>query len=66
MGHSSIDPKSWFPTSKVAPFLMVTQETVKAYCRQGTLKAKQVGPKKVWYVLGKSILKLREQWKIDD
>ena len=66
MVHSSIEPKKWYSAAGAAPLLMVTQETVKAYCRQGTLKAKQVGPKKIWHVLGKSILKLREQWKIDD
>ena len=62
----SIDPKKWYRAPSAAPLLMVTQETVKAYCRRGTLKAKQVGPKNVWHILGKSILKLREQWRIDD
>lgn len=66
MGHPSIDPTKWYSSAEAAPLLMVTQETVKAYCRQRTLKAKQVGPKKVWHAQGKSILKLREQWKIDD
>ena len=66
MRHPSIDPKRWYTAIGAAPLLMVTQETVKAYCRQGTLKAKQVGPKKAWHVLGESILKLREHWRIDD
>jgi len=61
-----IDPKKWYSTAEAAPLLAVTSETVKGYCRQGTLRAKQVGPKKVWFVLGQSISKLRHQWRVDD
>jgi len=66
MSNQSIEAQKWYTSSKAALLLGVTGETVKKYCRNRTLEAKQVGPKKVWHALGKSISQLRASWKIDD
>ena len=42
-----------------------TEATVKDYCKRGDLKAKKVGPKKRWMILGSAIQKLRKKWAID-
>jgi hypothetical protein len=43
----------------------VTEATLKDYCKRGDLKAKKVGPKKRWMILGSAIQQLREKWAID-
>lgn len=65
-----IDPKKYYTVSKALDFLhdgdIRTAETVKRYCRNGNLKGKRIGPKKVWHVLGSSIIALRKSWGLDE
>ena len=60
-------PGDWYTAREVAELLEgeVTEATVKDYCKRGDLKAKKVGPKKRWMVLGSSIQQLRKNWAID-
>lgn len=59
------DPKTRYSARDAAAFLNVTSETVKKYCRDGTIKGTQVGPKKQWMVLGSEIKRLRKEWNLD-
>jgi hypothetical protein len=59
-------PGDWYTAREAAELLgEVTEATVKGYCKRGDLKAKKVGPKKRWMVLGSSIQQLRKNWAID-
>jgi hypothetical protein len=59
-----INLKKEYTPVEAVELLGVTVETIKAYCRNGTLKhAYQVGPRKEWRVRGGGIKKLRDQWK---
>jgi hypothetical protein len=60
-------PKNWYTARETAHLLRdeVTEATVKEYCKDGQLKAKKVGPKKRWMVLGSSIRELRRKWGLD-
>jgi hypothetical protein len=60
-------PDSWYTAREAAELLggEVTEATVKDYCKRGDLKAKKVGPKKRWMILGSAIQKLRKKWAID-
>jgi hypothetical protein len=60
-------PGDWYIAREAAELLRgeVTEATVKDYCKHGKLKAKKVGPKKRWMVLGSSIQQLRKNWAID-
>ncbi len=61
-----LDPSVWYTARQAAGFLGVTEATVKGYCRNETLSAKQVGPKRQWKIKGTDIQKLREQWRLED
>jgi excisionase family DNA binding protein len=63
MAH--IDPKRNYTTREAADLLQVTQETVKAYCRNEKLKGRKVGPKKQWMVPGAEIKRLQKDWNYD-
>jgi hypothetical protein len=60
-------PDDWYTARQAAELLggEVTEATVKDYCKRGDLKAKKVGPKKRWMVLGSSIQQLRAKWEMD-
>ena len=69
-----IDPKTYYTVPQTVAFLreggVGTPETVKRYCRKGRdgkarLIGKQIGPKKIWLVLGSSIMALRGSWGLD-
>jgi hypothetical protein len=60
-----IDAGKKYTAREAAGLLDSTEETIKKYCRSGTLQGKQVGPKKRWYILGSAILKLRKAWNLD-
>ena len=57
----------WYTAREAAELLKgeVTEATVKEYCKRGELKAKKVGPRRRWMILGSSIEQLREKWAID-
>lgn len=59
-----IDDKE-YTVKEVAEFLKVTLQTVSNYLRKGELKGQKKGPKKKWFVLGRDINKLRQQWNYD-
>jgi hypothetical protein len=64
-----IGPKEYYTIFQTANFLrdgVKTAETVKRYCRTGKLKGKKTGPKRVWHVLGSSIIALRKDWELDE
>jgi excisionase family DNA binding protein len=61
----SIKSKKQYTTREAADLLQVTPETVKAYCRNGKLKGRQVGPKKQWMVPVEEIKKLQKEWNLD-
>lgn len=61
-----LDLSTWYTARQAAGFLGVTEATVKGYCRNETLNAKQVGPKSQWQIKGSDIQKLREQWRLED
>jgi hypothetical protein len=60
-------PKDWYTAREAVHLLRdeVTEATVKEYCKRGELKAKRVGPKKRWMILGSSIRELRRKWGLD-
>jgi hypothetical protein len=60
-------PKDWYNAREAARLLRdeVNEATVKEYCRRGKLKAKKVGPKKRWMILGSSIQELLRKWGLD-
>ena len=60
-------PDGWYAVRDAAEFLKgeMTEATLKVYCKRGDLKAKKVGPKKRWMILGSAIQQLREKWAID-
>ena len=62
-----IDPKGWYTARETAELLdgEVTEATVKEYCKRGSVKAKKVGPRRRWEILGKSIQDLRRKWKME-
>jgi excisionase family DNA binding protein len=62
---ATTDPKKKYTPREAADLLGVTPDTVKAYCRNGKLKARQVGPKKQWMVTGAEIKRLQKEWNID-
>jgi len=62
----NIDPKKMYSAREAADFLKVNEETVKIYCRRKQLTAKQLGPRKKWYVKGAMILKQRAEWGVDE
>jgi Helix-turn-helix domain len=63
----SVGSKNWYTAREASTVLRgeVTEATIKEYCKRGELKAKKVGPKKRWMILGSSIDELRRKWKID-
>jgi Helix-turn-helix domain len=61
-----IDASKWYTAREAASHLGVTEESVKKYCRTGTLAGKQKGPKKRWHVLGTAIMKKRKEWGLDE
>jgi hypothetical protein len=61
----SVGSKDWYTAREASDFLAVTEATIKEYCKRGELKAKKVGPKKRWMILGSSIEELRRKWKFD-
>ena len=67
-GYSSnvkIEKDEMYSARKAADLLEVTAETVKKYCRNGKIKGKRRGPKKIWHVQGSEIIKLRKAWGLD-
>ena len=60
-----IDRKKSYSARDAAELLEVTPDTVKAYCRDGKVKGRQVGPKKQWMVPGGEIKRLRKEWNLD-
>lgn len=59
-----INPKKEYTPLEAARLLGVAVETIKAYCRNGTLKgAYRVGPRNEWRARGSTIKKLRDTWK---
>ena len=61
-----IDPNEHYPLKETAEFLKVSEATVAKYLRESVLEGKQIGPKKRWHALGRSILKLRKEWGYED
>ena len=61
-----IDADKWYSSRQAAAQLGVTEETIKRYCREGSLEAKQVGPRKRWHVHGRAILMKRKEWRLDE
>jgi hypothetical protein len=66
----TLNSETWYTTREATDLLgnAVTEPTVKPtvkeYCKSGRLKAKKVGPKKRWMVLGSSIGQLLKQWQM--
>lgn len=60
-------PKSerWYSAKDAAPFLGVSSETVKRYCKEKKFHGKRVGPKKEWFVKGSEILQKQREWALD-
>jgi predicted site-specific integrase-resolvase len=59
-----ISPSTWYTARTASAFLDVTEETVKKYFKNGTLKGEQKGPKRQWHVRGSEIIRLLKEWKI--
>jgi hypothetical protein len=57
----------WYTAREAASLLndMVTEATVKEYCKKGKVTAKRMGPKKRWMVSGAAVKKLRKEWGIE-
>ena len=62
---SAIDPKHWYPASDAAPLLGIKETTLKNKLREGSIKGRQQGLRKVWHVLGAEIKKTRRLWQLD-
>lgn len=61
-----IDPERWYPARETVEFLEVTEATITRYCRDGDLKkARQIGPKKRWHILGSELILRRKEWGLD-
>lgn len=60
-----IDDGRRYSPREAAELLGVTPETVKSHCRKGKLKAKKVGPKQEWRILGSEIRLKRKEWQLD-
>ena len=50
---------------EASQLLGVKTDTVKDYLREGKLEGRQIGPRKEWRVLGKSILAKRKEFGLD-
>jgi hypothetical protein len=63
----TVDKDRWYTLRDAVPFLggMVVEETLKRYCRENRVKAKQVGPRKQWHIFGAEIERLRQEWRLD-
>jgi hypothetical protein len=65
--RTSIKPDGWYSAREAASLLgaLVTEATVKEYCKKQRVRAKKIGPRKRWMVSGASLVKLRKEWGID-
>jgi hypothetical protein len=65
--RKAADADTWYTARQTVDQLggQVTEGTVKEYCIKGTLKAKKVGPKNRWMILGSSINALWRKWGLD-
>lgn len=61
---SQIEEDSDYSAKETAQFLMIKEQTVLKYLREGVLKGVKRGPKKKWYVSGKVILRKLEEWNM--
>ena len=61
-----VDSSKWYTARDTAELLdnQVTEATVKEYCKHRKVRAKKVGPRKRWMVLGSSIIALRKEWSM--
>ena len=62
---SELKAEKWYLVSEAAPFLRLKEMTLKKKLRENLIKGKQVGTKKVWYIQGKEIIKLRQEWNLE-
>lgn len=60
-----IDPDRWYTAREAAPFLGVTELTVKEYCRKEIIKGKQRGARKTWHVQGREIIRRQKALNLD-
>jgi hypothetical protein len=64
--ETEVDESKWYAADDAAGLLHVTVDTVKKYCRDNELAAKQVGPKKRWFVKGSDIRRKRQEWGLTE
>ena len=60
-----IDPSRWYTTREAESFLGVGRDTIKKYCRERKVEARQMGPRREWYIQGRGIQELRVEWGYD-
>jgi hypothetical protein len=65
MGKRQLNTKKWYTPAQAGRFLRIQPDTIKKHCRGGTLKGKQVGPKKQWMIPGTEIARKRKEWRLD-
>jgi hypothetical protein len=65
--RTSIKPDGWYSAREAVSLLdsLVTEATVKEYCKKRKVRAKKMGPRKLWMVSGSSLVKLRQEWGLD-
>ena len=69
-GLSDIDLERWYTARETTEFLEVEEQTITNYCRK-RIKIRQsgckkIGPRRKWHVKGKEILRLRNEWGLDN
>jgi hypothetical protein len=65
MNEEDIEPGRWYSAREAAPFLEIREDTLKNKLRSGEITGVQKGPKRMWYVKGTEIKRVRRAWNLD-
>ena len=63
--NPEIESAKWYSAREAAPFLEIREATLKNKLRSGEIEGVQRGSKRIWFVKGSEVMKVRKAWNLE-